>query len=130
MAKTVDKSLSKNYLRKAEELLDVARFALETSKNNAAVTASIHSAINALDSVAVFYSGKRHAGSHEGALDAVKGSMTKAECAEVAKQFAGLIALKNQVEYQSDLMRPQDASDPVKRASRIVSKAKQKHSPT
>jgi len=117
-------------LRKAEELLDVATFAAETSKNNAAVTASIHSAMNALDAIAVFYSGKRHAGSHESALDAVKGSMTKAEYTEMAKQFAGLIALKNQVEYQPDLMRPQDADDAVKRASRIVSKAKQKLPPT
>jgi hypothetical protein len=78
VSKTVDKRLFKNYLRKAEELLDVAKFAAETSKSNAAVTASIHSAINALDSIAVFYSGKRHGGSHEGALDTVKGAITPA----------------------------------------------------
>jgi hypothetical protein len=56
--------------------------------------------------------------------------MTTAEFADLAKQFASLIALKNQVEYQPDLMQPQDATDAVKRASRIISKAKEKLPPT
>jgi hypothetical protein len=64
MSKPVDKKLYKNYLLKAEEMLAVATHAAETSKNNAAVTSSIHCAINALDALAVFYFGKRHSGSH------------------------------------------------------------------
>jgi len=55
MGKTVDKRLYRNYVQKAEEMLAVGKHAAETSKNNAAVTASIHCAINALDALAVFY---------------------------------------------------------------------------
>lgn len=65
MSKPVNKNLYKNYLLKAEEMLDVAQYASERSKNNAAVTASVHCAINAIDALAVFYLGRRHAGGHE-----------------------------------------------------------------
>ncbi len=42
MSKPVNKSLYRNYLQKAEEMLDVAEYAAKQSKNNAAVTASVH----------------------------------------------------------------------------------------
>ena len=127
MVRPVDKGLYKNYLQKAEEMLEVAKYAAHTSKNNAAVTASIHCAINALDALAVFYFGKRHSGTHEDALNTIKGAiMNGNEFGDLAKQFVGLIALKNQTEYQPDLMQIQDASDAIRRASRILSKIKQK----
>ncbi len=126
MVKTVDKKQYKNYLQKAEEMLDVAQYATNASKNNAAVTASIHCAINAMDALAVFYFGKRHSGVHEQALDSVKGAMPEGEFKEVAKQFGALIELKNQAEYQPDLMGERQATDAVRRASRILSKVKQK----
>jgi HEPN domain-containing protein len=126
MAKSVDKSLYRNYLQKAEEMLDVARYAADRSKNDAAVAASVHCAINAVDALAVFYFGKRHSGGHEEALGAVKGALSEAEFRDVAKQFTGLIALKNQAEYQPDLMKDSQARDAVTRASRIISKVKQK----
>jgi len=126
MVRPVDKGLYKNYLQKAEEMLEVAKYAANTSKNNAAVTASIHSAINALDALAVFYFGKRHSGTHEDALNTIKGALNGNELGDMAKQFSGLIALKNQAEYQPDLMLIQDASDAIIRASRILSKVKQK----
>jgi len=126
MAKSVDKSLYRNYLQKSEEMLDVARYAADRSKNNAAVAASVHCAINALDALAVFYFGRRHGGGHEEALGAVKGALDEAEFRDFAKQFTGLIALKNQAEYQPDLMKGSQARDAVTRASRIISKVKQK----
>jgi len=126
MAKTVDKRLYKNYLQKAEEMLDVAQYAARESKNNAAVAASVHCAINAIDAVAVFYLGRRHAGGHEEAMNMIKGAVSEAEFREMTKQFSGLIALKNEAEYQPDLMKDAQARDAVIRASRILSKAKQK----
>lgn len=107
MAKTVDKRLYKNYLQKAEEMLDVAQYAVHGSKNNAAVAASVHCAINAVDALAVFYLGKRHVGGHEEAMNTIKGAVSEAE-------------------YQPDLMKEAQARDAVTRASRILSKAKQK----
>lgn len=126
MAKTVDKRLYRNYLQKAEEMLDVAQYAAHESKNNAAVAASVHCAINAMDAVAVFYLGKRHAGGHEETMSTIKGAVSEAEFREMARQFSGLIALKNEAEYQPDLMKDAQARDAVTRASRILSKAKQK----
>jgi hypothetical protein len=126
VAKSVDKRLFRNYLQKAEEMLDVAKYAALQSKNDAAVTASVHCAINAVDSLAVFYLGRRHSGGHEEALNAIKGVVGEAEFKDLAKQFSGLIALKNEAEYQPDLMKASQARDAVTRASRIFSKVRQK----
>jgi hypothetical protein len=126
MVKQVDKRLYSNYLRKAEEMLDVAQYAIGASKANAAVVASVHCAINAMDALAVFYFGKRHSGGHEEALGEVRGAMTGSEFNEVAKQFGGLMELKNEAEYQPDLMTEKQAADAVRRASRILSKVRQK----
>lgn len=90
MAKPVDKKLYKNYLQKAEEMLDVTQYAVSASKNNAAVAASVHCAINAVDALAVFYFGKRHGGGHEEALNAIKGTMSQTDFGDIAKQFIGL----------------------------------------
>jgi HEPN domain-containing protein len=126
MSRPVSKNLYKNYLQKAVEMLDVAEYAAKRSKNNAAVTASVHCAINAIDALAVFYLGRRHAGGHEGAVDSVKGVLGQAEFRDMARQFGGLVALKNEAEYQPDLMKDSQARDAVARASRILSKVKQK----
>ncbi len=126
MAKSVDKRLHRNYLQKAEEMLDIAQYAAGRSKNNAAVAASVHCAINAIDALAVFYLGRRHSGGHEDALNTIKGAVSEAEFKDMAKQFGGLIALKNEAEYQPDLMKETQARDAVTRASRILSKVRQK----
>ena len=87
---------------------------------------AVHCAINALDALSVYYLGKRHSGSHEAAVSAIKGALTSGEFDQIAKQYGGLMALKNRAEYQPDLMRPEDAEDALKRADRIVSKAREK----
>lgn len=126
MTKPVDKKLYRNYLLKSEELLEVAQYAANHSKSNAAVTASVHSAINAVDALAVFYFGRRHSGGHEEAMNTVKGAFSQAEFREMAKQFSGLIALKNEAEYQPDLMKETQGREAVTRASRILSKVRSK----
>lgn len=127
--KPVDKKLYKNYIQKAEEMLDVAQYAASRSKNNAAVAASVHCAINALDALGVFYLGRRHSGGHEEALNMVRGALGEAELKDVAKQFSGLIALKNEAEYQPYLMKDAQARDAVTRASRILSRVVKKLPP-
>src|ERR1700733_13553068 len=107
-------------------MLDMARYALAASKNDAAVVTSVHCAINAMDALAVFYFGKRDSGAHEQALDSVRGALSENVFKEVARQFGGLMELKNQAEYQPDLMGERQAEDAVRRASRILSKVKQK----
>jgi HEPN domain-containing protein len=124
--KPVDKELYKNYLQKAEEMLEEAKHSLNTSRYNAAVVESIHSAINSIDALAVFYFGRRHGGGHESALDTIKGALDAKDFAEMSRQFADLMILKNQAEYQPKLMRSQDASIAVKRATRILSSIQEK----
>lgn len=51
------------------------------SKRNAAVVASVHCAINAMDALSVFYFGRRHSGAHEEALGEIKGAVTGSELA-------------------------------------------------
>jgi hypothetical protein len=126
VVKPVDKKLYKNYLQKAEEMIEMARYAVASSKNNAAVVASIHCAINAMDALSVFYFGKRQSGVHETAMDSLRAALSEGEFKEVAKQFGGLIELKNQAEYQPDLMGQRQAADAVRRAERILSKVREK----
>jgi hypothetical protein len=109
VSKLVDEGLYRNHLLKTEEMLDVAKYAAGQSKNNAAVAASVHCAINAIDAFAVFYLGRRHSGGHEGALGVIRGAVTEAEFRELTKQFSGLIALKNEAEHQPDLMKASQA---------------------
>jgi hypothetical protein len=42
------------------------------------------------------------------------------EVEEKVRQLAGLIAVKNQVEYESRRTRPGEATDGVKRSARVV----------
>jgi HEPN domain-containing protein len=126
VVRPVDKKLYRNYLQKAEEMLEMARYGVTTSKNNATVVASIHCAINAMDALSIFYFGKRQSGEHENAVDLVRGALSEGEFKEVAKQFGGLIELKNQAEYQPDLLSQRQAADAVRRADRILSKVKEK----
>ena len=126
MVKPVDKKLYKNYLQKAEEMIEMARYAVVSSKNNAAVVASIHCAINAMDALSVFYFGKRQSGVHETAVGSLRAALSEGEFKEVAKQFGGLIELKNQAEYQPDLMGQRQAADAVRRAERILSQVREK----
>ncbi len=128
-AKSVDKKVYRNYLQKAEEMFDIAQYAASHSKNNAAVAASVHCAISAIDALGVFYLGRRHSGGHEEALNTVRGALSEAELKDMAKQFGGLIVLKNAAEYQPDLMKDAQARDAVTRASRILSRIRRKLPP-
>jgi HEPN domain-containing protein len=133
LTKIVEKTKYRNYLKKAIENLEVANHALDKSKYNAAVNNAIHCAINAIhcainaiDSLAVYYIGKRHDGKHEDAIGITKEALTEEEYIQISKQYTGLMELKNQAEYQPDLMGKDDAKDAVKRASRILSKVRER----
>ncbi|MGH9922122.1 MAG: HEPN domain-containing protein, partial [Nitrososphaerales archaeon] len=82
MTKVVEKTKYKNYLKKAVENFEVANDALNKSKYNAAVSNAIHCAINAIDSLAVYYIGKRHDGKHEDAIGIIKEALTEEEYAQ------------------------------------------------
>ena len=67
---SVDKSDAKNYIKRAQELLESMKNNLVMDNWNAAVIDGVHSAISANDAITVLSSGKRCTSSHH--LDAVE----------------------------------------------------------
>ena len=126
MTRAIDSSKAKNYLKKADDSLYIAKIGLKEGKYDNAVMSSIHCAINALDAVTSFYLSKRASGDHNDVLSLLKGIFTPTEYQDVQKQFTSLLSLKNASEYQSDLMEVTDAQNAVKWAERIVVRAKEK----
>lgn len=126
MTRAVDSSKAKNYLRKADDSLYMARVAIREGKYDNAVMSAVHSAINALDALTTLHLGKRASGAHTDVLSLIKGIFTSAEYQDIQKQFTSLMSKKNASEYQPDLMEEDDAEKSVKWAERIVAKVKEK----
>ena len=126
MTKPVDRKKSQNYLTKAENLLEVARYALSQKKYDATVTNAVHSGINALDALTTHEKGLRASGEHNEILSLIKGILTPEEYGDIKKQFSSLIDLKNAAEYQPDFTSPEEAKNSIKWAERILAKTKNK----
>jgi uncharacterized protein (UPF0332 family) len=126
MTKLIDRKKSQNYLTKAENLFDVAKYALAHKKYDAAVINAVHSAINALDAFTVLEKGLRASGEHDDVLIIVKGLLAPNEYADIKKQFSSLLDLKNAAEYQPDFMNAKEAENSLKWAERILDKVKAK----
>jgi uncharacterized protein (UPF0332 family) len=126
MTRAVDSSKAKNYLKKADDSLHMARLAIRERKYDNAVMSAVHSAINALDALTTSHLGKRASGAHTDVLSLVKGIFSGTEYQDIQKQFTSLMSMKNASEYQPDLMEEADAQKSVKWAERIVAKVKEK----
>ncbi|HEY8110332.1 MAG TPA: HEPN domain-containing protein [Candidatus Nitrosotenuis sp.] len=124
MTKPVDRKKSQNYLTKAENLLEVARYALSQKKYDAVVINAVHSAINALDALTTQEKGLRASGEHDEVLLLIKGILVPKEYDEIKKQFSSLRNLKNTAEYQPDFMSPEEAKNSIKWSERILDKVK------
>ncbi|MHB8545714.1 MAG: HEPN domain-containing protein [Nitrosotalea sp.] len=126
MTKSVDRKKSQNYLTKAENLLEVARYTLSQKKYDATVTNAVHSGINALDALTTHEKGLRASGEHGEILSLVKGILAPEEHGDIKKQFSSLLDLKNTAQYQPDLTSPEEAKNPIKWTERILAKVKNK----
>lgn len=124
MTKPVDRKKSQNYLTKAENLLDVSRYALSQKKYDAAVINAVHSAINALDALTTHEKGLRASGEHGEVLLLIKGIIPANEYDDIKKQFSSLRDLKNTAEYQPDFVNPEEAKNSIKWADRILAKVR------
>jgi len=124
MTRPVDQSRAAGYLTKAENSLHIAKIAFKEKAYDAAVMNAVHSSINALDALTTLYSGKRSSGQHTDVFDLIKGILTNDEFEYVKKQFGGLMSMKNESEYQPNLMNDKDAQNAVTRAERILDKVK------
>ena len=110
MTRAIDAAKGRDYLAKAENSLRMAKIAIREKAYDNAVMSAVHSAINALDAVAVSYLGKRASGSHTDVLVLVKGIFSPAEHEDMRKQFTSLLSMKNASEYQPDLMDEGDGN--------------------
>lgn len=124
MTKPVDRKKSQNYLTKAENLLDVSRYALSQKKYDAAVINAVHSAINALDALTTHEKSLRASGEHGEVLLLIKGIIPANEYDDIKKQFSSLRDLKNTAEYQPDFVNPEEAKNSIKWADRILAKVR------
>lgn len=126
MTRSIDKSKSTGYLTKAENSLRIAKYAFDQKAYDTAAMDAIHSGINALDALTTLYLGKRSSGQHTDVLSLIKGILTGDEFNDMSKQFGTLLSMKNESEYQPDLMNDTDAAKAIKCAERILSKVKAK----
>ncbi|MDE2591209.1 MAG: HEPN domain-containing protein [Patescibacteria group bacterium] len=126
MAKTIDPKKASGYVTKAENSLMMAKIALEKEAYDSAVMSSVHSSINALDALTTSEIDKRSSGQHPDVLSLIMGILTKEEHDIISKQFSTLLGMKNQSEYQPDLMSLKDAENAIKWAERILKMVKSK----
>lgn len=126
MTKSVDRKKSQNYLTKAENLLDIARYALSQKKYDATITNAVHSGINALDALTTHEKGLRASCEHGEVLSLIKGILSVPEFDDIKKQFSSLLDLKNTAQYQPDFTSPEEAKNSIKWAERILARVKNK----
>ncbi|MEX2060893.1 MAG: HEPN domain-containing protein, partial [Nitrosopumilaceae archaeon] len=122
----LDRGKAAGYITKAENSLRISRIALKEEAYDAAVMNAVHGAINSLDALTTYFVGKRASGAHTEVLSIIKGILTQSEYEEAKKQFNTLMSMKNQSEYQPDLMSSKDAESTIKLAERILAKVKAK----
>lgn len=110
------------YLAKATQLAEEAQLALGGSRYDAAILNSIHAGISAADGVTVALAGRRSTDpDHQRAADLLEEVGRGSESiSDRVKQLRGLLAKKNQVEYESRRTTAKEAADAVARAERMV----------
>lgn len=126
MTKAIDPKKAIGYITKAENSLLMAKIALEKGAYDNAVLSSVHSSINALDALTTSHLGRRSSGQHPDVLSLIKGVLSQEEHNIISKQFSTLLGMKNESEYQPDLMSLKDAENAIKWAERILNTIKSK----
>ncbi len=119
MARSVDQKKAVGYITKAKNSLHVSKIAVKEAAYDAAVMNVVHSAINSLDALTTYFVGKRASGAHTEVLSLVKGILTQREYEETQKQYNTLLGMKNESEYQPDLMSLKESESAIKLAERI-----------
>lgn len=120
--RAVSKSVSVNYLGKAQQFSRAMVEALDRSDWDAAGLNAVHCAISANDAVLVLSKGIRSASStHEDAVTLLESLIGAPGVKNATSQLKRLIAKKNVIEYEERMFRESEARDAVKNASRFLS---------
>ena len=126
--KSVDRHLSHNYLKKAEEFYETMKDALNNRRWNAASSNAIHAGISAADSVSVFIKGLRSSSEKHDDVEKILRDLNldNKEINDKLVQIKGLLAIKNSVEYEEKLVNENMALTASKNAERLLKWAKEK----
>ncbi len=116
----VEKAASPNYWKKAEEFRETMNKALAEDQSNAAALNAIHCAISAADALCVHLSGMRSASKdHADAVRLVAELFPEGEGRRQADRLGGILAKKNELEYQDRLFSHEEAANLAKNAERL-----------
>ena len=97
MVRELDKAEAKNYLRKADEFLDVSGDAMARSRFNAAGFNAIQAIINANDALTIYIAGIRASQDHR---EAIK---THVEVIRMINDSSGKLILANALDKRSEV---------------------------
>jgi HEPN domain-containing protein len=97
MARELDKIEARNYLRKAEEFLEVSGDAMTRSRFNAAGFNAIQAIINANDALTIYVAGIRASQDHRGAIK------THVEAVRMINDSSGKQMLVNALDKRSEV---------------------------
>ena len=126
--KIVDRNLSYNYLKKAEEFYETMKNALNNKRWNAAASNAIHAGISSSDSVSVFIKGLRSSSEKHDDVEKILRDLNldKQELNDKINQIKNLLGIKNSVEYEERLVNESMALNAAKNAERLLRWAKEK----
>ena len=124
----VDRNLSYNYLKKAEEFYETMKEALNNKRWNAAASNAIHAGISSADCISVFIKGIRSSSERHEDVEKIlrELDLDKKELNDKLVQIKGLLGIKNSVEYEEKLVNENMALTASKNAERLLRWAKEK----
>ena len=108
--KDVDKFLYANFLKRAHECFNAARYSFGREEWTASAISAVHSAIAACDAVCVYFLGRRSSGeNHNDAAVLFKTVGNDAEITAQANRIVRIIRTKNIAEYEKRLIFKSEA---------------------
>jgi len=121
-AKSVEKSYYSNYLKKAEENLRSAEYALKIGDWNSSAVSSVHGAISAADAYCIFASQKRSAGDRHEDCEALimNTPFPGKQNREIASIYMAIIRIKNMAEYEERLVKKGDAEKAALECAKLI----------
>lgn len=116
----VARSESRKYLTKAQDFAETARLAARDGRWNSAGLTAVHAGISAVDAVTVASTGARSASKdHGAAVDLMRATVPEASASQ-ERQLAGLLGMKNTVEYEQRRVTETEARSMVEQSVRLV----------
>jgi|SRR5208283_1842464 len=125
----VEKTASVNYLKRADECLEIGKKALRDGKYDAAAINFVHSGISAVDALCVHFLSHRHAGEkHEDAVKMVVDikQLKNDDIEAIKSKFLRILRMKNMAEYEERSVKEKEAEMLFNNAEKLLAMIKDK----